>query len=248
MQILLLTVTAASLVSAAFLGWTAWRLARRERDRALARVAALAAAAAEPTPTLAPEDAVIWAREDARELPLHPDEEDGAPSAPPVPSAPAFLQPPPPAAARQSALAVAAVVLLAALGAAGAWMYASSAAAREAGRAPAPPLELLALGQTRQGQVLSVTGTVRNPAGGTVVDALSATVMLFDGQGGYLTSVRGTVERPRLGPGEASPFTLSVPTPVAAARYRVSFRARDRLVPHVDRRAATAAASARTGL
>lgn len=283
METLLLIVTGVSLTAALVLGWTAWRLSRRERERAVARVAALAAAATEPAITTAAvvrrqakssatttspyadfaDEAVPlaqvqpgsriaarhaaaaqdieWAPPRPEELPLRPE-----------PAAPAAVgrvfagAPRDPSNGGQLMLALAAFVLLMALGAAGAWLYLSAppAAAPVVSAGSSTPLELISLRHERSGDRLSVIGMVRNPAAGVAVDALSATVLLFDQQGGYLTSGRDQVDVPQLRPGEESPFTLSVVAPTGAARYRVSFKSDERLVPHVDRRAAAPAGSA----
>jgi hypothetical protein len=98
------------------------------------------------------------------------------------------------------------------------------------------PLELVALGHERAGDQLTVRGVVRNPPSGAAVDGLTAVVFLFGKDGGFITSGRTTVESPRLGPGNESRFVLTVPAAAAVARYRVSFRTDDQIVPHVDRR------------
>lgn len=143
----------------------------------------------------------------------------------------------------QRLLAVAAFGLLFALGAAGAWIYSTPSSPASVASSNQTPLELLSMRQVREGDRLSVTGLIRNPASGRAVDRLSATVLLFDQQGGYLTSARAHIDVPRLDPGQESPFTLSLQAPVAATRYRVSFRTDERIVPHVDRRQQAPAAA-----
>ena len=98
------------------------------------------------------------------------------------------------------------------------------------------PLELVALGYEREGDRLTVRGIVRNPSSGAPLDALTAVVFLFNGDGRFLGSGRATVESPALGPGGESAFLVTVPGARAVGRYRVSFRSEDRVVPHVDRR------------
>jgi hypothetical protein len=49
---------------------------------------------------------------------------------------------------------------------------------------------------------------------------------------------------PQLQPGDESPFSISVPQAGPVARYRVSFRTEDRVVPHADRREPAVAAAA----
>lgn len=288
MQTLLLVVTGVSLVAALFLGWTAWRLSRTERERALARVAALAAAAAEPqaydTPVRAAQadaraeprtgwaqpapaavarsrpatrvatmqtaaaEEITWAPPTAAELPLHPASSATTTTGATTPAmGEAFLGGTTAyrSSGGQSLLAAVAIMLLMVLGAAGAWLYQSHPAAPAAAAALAgKPLELISLRHTRGGDRLAVSGMVRNPANGDTVDTLSASVLLFDQNNGYLTSARAVVDVPHLRPGEESPFTITVQAPAGAARYRVSFRSNDRLVNHVDRRGQVPAAAA----
>lgn len=277
METLLLIATAMSLVAALFLGWTAWRLSRAERERAMARVAALAAAAVEsaavqpqPAPVRSAEAAetvvdvrpqwsapvrtrsaaraaavrpvdeeIVWAPPRPEELPLRPEVAQ-------VPALrDAFLGSSVPHQTRsgQGVLAIAALLLLFALGAAGAWVYSTPTSPADVSVVQQSPLELMSLRHVREGDRLSVTGLVRNPTSAPVVNQLSATVLLFDQQGGYLTSARGQIDVPRLDPGQESPFTLSVQAPAGATRYRVSFRTDERIVPHVDRRGDAPAAA-----
>lgn len=278
METLLLVVTGVSLVVAVFLGWKAWQLSREEHRRGMARVAALAAAASEPqqaerttwpapapAPMPAPAPArprsgpriaaarpaaveeITSAQERIAELPLR---------AEPV-SAPlmrdAFLGTSGTtsygAHNGQRLVAVAAFLLLMALGAAGAWIYSTPGLSSTAAvAANTTPLELISLRYVRDGNRLSVTGMVRNPASGHAVDQLSAAVLLFDAQGGYLTSMRGKIDVPHLAPGDESPFTVSVQAPAGAVRYRVTFRTDERIVPHVDRREPAPAAAPASAL
>lgn len=272
MDTLLLIVTGASLVAALFLGWTAWRLARAERERELARIAALAAAVADAsaatpadpqprveTPRAEPPsqwavarprastrmaavrpvtEEIVWAPPRPEELPLRTE-----PAIVPA-MHDAFLgSTAPVSSGGQRTLAIVAVVLLFVLGAVGAWFYSGPASTAVVASAPTQtPLELISLQHVREGERISVSGLVRNPAAGQTVERLQATVLLFDQQGGYLTSTRSFVDLPHLSPGEESPFTLSMPAPTAATRYRVSFRTEERIVPHVDRRETAPAA------
>jgi hypothetical protein len=68
------------------------------------------------------------------------------------------------------------------------------------------------------------------------MDHLTAVVLLFNQQGGFLTSARSPVESATLPPGSETTFSISVPGAADVGRYRVSFRTDDRVVPHVDRR------------
>ena len=67
-------------------------------------------------------------------------------------------------------------------------------------------------------------------------------VFLFDRMGTFVTSSRANVDFLKLGAGDESPFVVSLDAPATVARYRVSFRTDDGIVPHIDRRGASAAA------
>jgi hypothetical protein len=98
------------------------------------------------------------------------------------------------------------------------------------------PLELLALDQERADDHLIVRGVVRNPPRGVEVDHLTAVVLLFSQQGGFLTSGRAPVESTSFEPGTDAAFVITVPGAADVGRYRVSFRTDDKVVPHIDRR------------
>jgi hypothetical protein len=98
------------------------------------------------------------------------------------------------------------------------------------------PLELVALGHERVGDQLTVRGVVRNPASAAEMDRLTAVVLLFTTSGGFLATGRAAVETTALLPGGESTFVVTVPRAAEVARYRVSFRTDDRVVPHLDRR------------
>ena len=108
-----------------------------------------------------------------------------------------------------------------------------SAAAAETSDAP---LELVALRHQRRGEALVISGLVRNPHGGRVIQSLSAIAFTFDKQGAFLASGRAPLDFPLLQPGDESPFTVTVPNSPAIGRYRVTFRTESGIVPHVDRR------------
>ncbi|MBI4485248.1 MAG: hypothetical protein HY655_04485 [Acidobacteria bacterium] len=110
--------------------------------------------------------------------------------------------------------------------------------------APAPadaavqtqPLELMALGHERFGDGLTVRGVVRNPESGTAVDRLAAVVFVFNREGEFVVSARATVGARALDPGDESRFVVAIPNASDVSRYRVSFRADQRVLPHVDKR------------
>jgi hypothetical protein len=100
----------------------------------------------------------------------------------------------------------------------------------------APPLELIALGHERDGDRLIVRGVIRNPPAAAAVDHVTAVVFLFNGEGGFVSSGRAAIESAALAPGAESPFVVTIRGATGVARYRVSFRTDDRVLPHVDRR------------
>jgi len=97
-------------------------------------------------------------------------------------------------------------------------------------------LQLVSLDHVTTDDSLTIRGTVRNPPRGSEVDHLTAVVLLFNQQGGFLTSGRSPVESATLEPGTEANFVVTVPGAAAVGKYRVSFRTDDRVVPHVDRR------------
>ncbi len=307
MEIVLFAFTVLSTIVAVVMSVVAWRLSREERARASARVAALAAAAAEPdessvtvaerAPLRAPAAVPALAAESIamfeRELPLRAvatasstsrGQGETAPSSPrrsyadTTPASPlrahGETSPSPirgfgetdygserrgfdadPAIGdtflgtaesrtasngRQRVLVFAAAVLLVVLGG-GAYVTLSNSDSATSHTSAAPaatnaPLELISLRQERKGARLSLSGLVRNPAAGVPIDDLAAVVFLFDGQGGFISSARVGVDFRRLGPGDESPFVITVDAPPNVARYRVSFRTDAGIVAHVDRR------------
>jgi len=106
------------------------------------------------------------------------------------------------------------------------------------GTSPEPAtLELIALEHEPDGPRMTVRGVVRNPGSGTDLEHLTAVVIVFDSNGGFLAGGSATIDAPTLGPGSESTFLVTVPRTGEMGRYRVSFQSRDRVVPHVDRRA-----------
>jgi hypothetical protein len=106
------------------------------------------------------------------------------------------------------------------------------------------PLELVSLGHSREDSMLTISGMVRNPASGPTLEGLTAVVSLIDAYGGVISTRDVPLDYRALGPGEEAPFTVTVPDPGSAARYRVSFRAGADVIPHVDRRSNAKLASA----
>jgi hypothetical protein len=139
---------------------------------------------------------------------------------------------------RQRGLAIAACFLFLIVVTGGYWtIYGDDAGSvTAAASANTAPLELASLRHERRGSRLSISGLVRNPAGGAPVERLTAVVFLFDQQSAFVTSARADVDFTRLTPGDESPFVIAVDAPASVARYRVSFRNEAGVVPHVDRR------------
>ncbi len=98
------------------------------------------------------------------------------------------------------------------------------------------PLELMALGHERFGDRLTVRGVVRNPQSGAAVDRLAAVVFVFNRDGEFVVSARAAVQASAFDPGDESTFVVAIPNASDVSRYRVSFRADERVLPHVDKR------------
>ena len=65
---------------------------------------------------------------------------------------------------------------------------------------------------------------------------LTAVVSVLDAAGTVVGTGRATVLNPILQPDDQTSFVVSIPEAASGGRYRVSFRAGDRMVPHVDGR------------
>lgn len=273
MDIILLAVTVISLGVALVMSIAAWRVTRDEKQRSAARVAALSLAASddarpnvnaigfeartekpvarapwaparvaqESTPRIVPPPIVPV------ELPLNqPRVEAPRFSEPTVSHASGFLgasEMQRDTGSGQKSLAFAAVILFVVLSGGLAWMMSGPEGTSAAAIGPNSPLELVSLSHQRQNDKLAVSGLVRNPAAGSPIEHLSAVVFLFDRMGTFVTSSRANVDFLKLGAGDESPFVVSIDAPPTVARYRVSFRTDDGIVPHIDRRGATPAPS-----
>lgn len=218
----LLIVTVTSMLLAAIMSATAWRLAGDERRRSEARVAALAAEihdVDDPGP-------VRW------QPPGRAMAADTLFAAPQTRSRPLAVI----AAGALVFAAAAAIAIVAGRGFSRAPAGASPSTAAAVAAPAALPLELVALGHQRVGDQLTVRGVVRNPASGAGMAGLTAVVLVFTPDGGFVASGRAPVEAAPLRPGAESAFVVTLPRAGAVARYRVSFRAGDTLVSHLDRR------------
>jgi len=262
MEIVLLVVTVVSLVVALVMSVTAWRLARDEKQRSAARVAALSIAAADnaigfqarPAAAEKPLARAPWA---PAPLSVESRPRPAGVVTPPVPELPlqaapvareishssgflgAATEQPAVSGGRQRSLAVAAVVLFVGLLGGLIWMMSDPRGTSAAAVGPNSPLELVSLRHERVKEKLAVSGLVRNPSSGEPVERLSAVVFLFDRQGAFVTSAKADVDFLRIGAGDESPFVVSLDAPATVARYRVSFRTDAGVVPHIDRRGAT---------
>lgn len=259
----LLVITCISLALAVAMTIVAWRISRRERRRAEARIAALAseihgeppmAAAAGSSrvevgirgePSRRYPAAATLPRSSVQDLPRR----DASTPFRAAAAAPDLFAGTRPESARSRIVAgaglgvfiVAAIAALAiVLG--GVWQASPAPEppaidASGAARAPSgAPLELSALTHERDGDRLMIKGVVRNPSSGAVVNGLDAVVAVFDRDGQMMTSARAPIERTPLAPGGDSRFVVSLPNAADVGRYRVSFRIGDRTIAHVDRR------------
>lgn len=228
-------ITALSVVAALGAIYSASRVHRRERERSAARVAALSAAAAQP-------EFEMWDADTIAEQPSHGRRAEFSSDRQ---SAPAALfgtvEREESSGGRLAMMAAAALIVL--LGGALVFLNSSRPAHETAAAAPTP-LELVALAHTREARSLTITGTVRNPSSGSRLEGLTAVVSLLDSTGTLVSTKDVPLDYRALRPGEEAPFRLNVPDPGAIARYRVSFRAGNDVVPHVDRRTEPKLASA----
>ena len=258
MEAILFGVTVVSLVVALIMSVTAWRLHAEEKRRAAARVAALSIGA-----STSPDKLTAFVSENAVPSPVRADA--ARPKAPwtrqvnvavsePAPEIP--LNEVKPArelshaagflgaasvvergdGSRQRSLAMAAVVLFVVMSFGLVWMMSAPRGTTAVAMGPNSPLELVSLRHDRQNQKLAVSGLVRNPATAKPVERLSAVVFLFDRQGAFVASGRANVDFLNIGSGDESPFVVSLDAPGTVARYRVSFRTDEGLVPHIDKR------------
>lgn len=270
MDIILLVITVVSLIVAFVMSVTAARLARDEKQRSAARVAALSLAAQEVVEPSAFAGAATATADQKRsplpgspvpDLPLQKPSLSKAPwSAPRVVAEPVTLRTEAAPASisatgflgatdiqresggRQKSLAFAAVLLFVVLSGGLFWLMSEPRGTAVAAAEANSPLELVSLTHQRQDQKLAVSGLVRNPAAGHPVEKLSAVVFLFDRAGSFVTSAKANVDFLKLGAGDESPFVVSLDAPASVTRYRVSFRTDEGIVPHVDRRDAAPAA------
>ena len=255
MDTLLVAVTALSLLIVLMLSVTVARLLRDERRRSEARVAALVAlsgeAEADPIPApvrLAPERRT---RPAAAPRPLEDFDLRPATASATGSSASLFAQPEATSAWKPRLVIVAPLALMLLAGAIAFYPADGEISGSDAVVAPATaatppasaPLELLSLKHSQAAESLTVTGLVQNPKGGVPLSKVFATAFVFAADGTFLASGRAALDFTTLGPGDESPFVVTVPVKGEVARYRVGFRSADgRVVAHVDRRSGAAIA------
>ena len=209
MSLLVLSITAvvAAIAATAY----AWRIARTERLRSDARVAALAAA-------------IDGTSDEADTTPMFERApRSGLQGRPLLKLGVGF------------AMAVLVLVLIAMSGD----RHSTAAEERQTaatGQPAAPALELLSMRHTRTGDGLTVTGLVRNRSAADTA-SIVAVVFVFDRDGGFVASGRAPLEFGSVALGDESPFKVTIPDVKDVGRYRVSFRTPAGIVPHVDRRA-----------
>jgi len=239
---LLIAITAASLALALVMSAVVWKLARNERRRSEARVRSLATAIhrdfdvtiREDVPRPAPAAAARADREFSSLFDVHE-----APRSTASRLVGAFV-------VGIIVVGLAATSILTLSRRSAAHRPSTPAAAAPSRPSTTPdvrraaasdrPLELVALTHDRDGDKLIVRGTIRNPATSPEIDGLVAVVFLFASDGAFIGSGRAPVGGPALAPGADTLFAVSVPGADRVARYRVSFRTAQRVVPHVDRR------------
>ena len=218
MDVALVSATLISLTMTLAMGIVTSRLLREERRRAEARVAELMAEL---------EHALQAPRRSA-----------ASPAAPPQTARPAAdrgaadggprkLSP------RNRVLAAgAAIVLLASVS----FTWVARRPAAEPAAVDTRPVELLALDHTRDGDYLSISGTVRNPSDGVPREQLSVTATLLDVNGEIIGAGQTPLPVAALAPDSETPFAISLPDADRVDRYRISFSQNQTNVPHVDRR------------
>jgi hypothetical protein len=227
MDTTLVIVTVLSMGMASALSAIVWRMLRLERQRSNARVAALAALAAEASAKDRPVDTEVEYDPPVREEPLR------SSTAPAMfveterhsPWSVRF------AVMAAMALVVASIVLFSLA------LRAPRAGTKSAGAAATTGLELLSLNDARQADSLTISGLVQNPRTGAPLSRVAVTAYTFDGTGSFLGSGRALIDVTALAPGAESPFTVTVPAGNTVARYRIGFRDEaGRVIAHVDRR------------
>jgi hypothetical protein len=225
MNMFLLGVTSLSMILAATMAAVAWRLARDQRRRSQARVAALASDL----------DLDLRANSDVTGAGAEPFRIEEGRSAGSRFAAVLTIG------VFAVATALALIVVTSRSGQSVADPGAAQATLPDAGLTTrsareSVPLELTALTHEREGDAIIVRGMVRNPSTGIDLGRVAAVVFVFTRDGAFLASGRSDLAAPLLAPGSETAFAVTVPNANEVGRYRVSFRTEAGVVPHVDRR------------
>jgi hypothetical protein len=235
MDLVLVGMTAISLVLAIGMGVVLFRIWREERLRSEARVVLLSQAAAQAEATLR----THLSDAPASALQLRADAD-----------APAelFVVPETPSPwGERLAIAGAIAVVVAVAGFALSSGRSATGNDEVVAAAPAATLELLALRHTREEHAIVVSGIVHNPRTGAALSDVAATALVFGADGALLATGAAGLDFTTLAPGDESPFVIKVPVSGSVSKYRIGFKRRDGgVIPHVDRR--SEGSSARTAL
>lgn len=248
MEPTLIAVTLLSLAMALAMSVIAWRLLREERRRSAARVDALIelaarneTAARSAVPANAASGDPLVARLD-RSKPLVA--EARANERVEIRDGLFAVSSSSGGGRRALVLALAAVLVVSVI--AGLAVLSGARATAGAARTAAlvAPLELVSLRHTLEGDALTITGLVQNPADGRELRHVVAVASAFDKVGALVATARAPLESDRLVPGGGSPFVITIPNAAEVGRYRVGFRSEDGgVLGHVDRRSARSAAA-----
>jgi hypothetical protein len=219
MTALLVILTLASIAAAAVCGFAAWRLSAAERERANARVAALADAIdALDRPVL---ESRTPTGVDTLFAPQHSDVARGWPMI---------------RIAVGLAMAGILLMVLAISQRNPAGAPQAAAAVRPAAARGTAPLELITMRHERKDDTLVISGMVRNPRAGARVSRVTAVVVALNGTGQPVANAHAPLDFTALDPGEESPFVVNLGGAGRVSRYRVSFRTEAGVMQHVDRR------------
>jgi hypothetical protein len=212
----LVVITLISLVLAVATSTIAWRTVHDSRKRSEARIAALARdiAGEVPLDTGGPSSRAIFSNVRA----------EGADSRAPL------------ALAAGALMVGTAVALIIVLSSGERPSASTSAGVAETVQPAARPLELVALAHERADDGLTVRGIVRNPTTGTTVNGLAAVVLLLAADGSVVSTLSTPVHGAALRPDDQATFLVNAPAAENVVRYRVSFRAGNRTLAHVDKR------------
>jgi hypothetical protein len=195
----------------------AWQARSEEKRRSSARVAALASAAGSDETAAA---------DDAHE---------------PVPVAGMFESAATSRGRNWTMAAGVAVLLVALAGATFALRRPTQADSAVPEVAERSPIELVSMRHARRSSSLVVTGLVHNPLNATALTGVDAVVLAFDRNGEFVTSAKAPLDLPTMRPGDESPFSVTLQNSGDVVRYRVSFRAADGVIRHIDQRTARVA-------